>query len=428
MLLLHSRGCSQLCACVPEYAAGSNVGSCQDDPIRMTSDSFRSKIHALTGVRFLAAIAVVFYHYWGDLMPGVPTHRIFESGFMGVSFFYVLSGYILAHVYLRSERPEIDSKKFYIARFARVYPAYALSLLVQFPLIYWVLVHGRTPLKRTLIALGTLNIHVLLLQAWCPFLNWRWNQPSWSVSVEAFFYLLFPVLGLWSLRHRSLSRIAALIGLCYALMMIPALALLAHGTGWNEASRPLSFQFVVFSPLLRIPEFMIGVFASILHRRLRLEWDHARILRAGTQLTYLGVAVIAVVVILGRDIPYVLRYNGIADIGFAAVILGLSESPTLPARVFSLKPMVLLGEASYSIYILQAPIVDYFRLLLPRFHGPLLFSAYLLTLMASSIFCFLFIESPVRERINGWYSGRQRNAVAADIPDLVPAMAIEEVS
>lgn len=363
------------------------------------------RIPALTGVRFFAAMAVVLYHYWGDLMPGVPKHRIFESGFLGASFFFVLSGYILAHVYLNRDKPNVDWKKFYVARFARLYPAYALSLFIQFPLIGWELLRYRSANDRAFLALRTFGAHILLLQAWWPDLVWRWNQPTWSISAEAFLYLLFPVLGIWSLRQGKPFRLMMLIGACYLLTLAPAMGLLLHGAGWDESwPRPNSFLFVSFAPIFRISEFMMGVFLSILHRRVASVWTPRQMARLGRFAMYLGLATIAVAIFNGQWIPFILRYNGIADLGFAEVIFGLAAASTLLTRFLSQPFLVFLGEASYCIYILQSPIMDYFRLMIPRFHGPALFAAYLATLIASSILCFLYFSSPIRNRIRGWYS------------------------
>lgn len=338
-------------------------------------------------------------------MPGVPKSRVFESGFMGVSFFYILSGYILAHVYLRDDRPKADWKKFYVARFARVYPAYALSLLIQFPLIGWLLLRHIGPTDNASIALRTLGAHILLSQAWWPGLAWRWNQPSWSISDEAFFYLLFPVLAIWSLRQRNLVRIVILIGLTYLLMLTPAAGLLLHGVGWDESwPRPNSLLFVAFAPIFRVPEFMMGVLLFGLHRRVAATWSPARVTQFGKFATYLGLFTAAVVIFNGQWIPFAIRYNGIADLAFAELIFGLAVAPTLLSRILSQPFLVFLGEASYSIYILQSPIMDYFRPLTTRFHGVALFAAYLATLILSSILCFLLIESPMRDRINGWYA------------------------
>lgn len=356
-------------------------------------------------------------------MPGVPKHRIFESGFMGASFFYILSGYILAQVYLRSDQPKAAWKKFYVARFARVYPAYALSLLIQFPLIGWLLLRHSSLTDNAVIALRTLGAHMLLLQAWWPSLAWRWNQPSWSISAEAFFYLLFPVLGTWSLRQGNPLRILVLIGLGYLLMLAPAVALLLRGAGFDESwPRPDSFLFVAFAPIFRIPEFMMGVFLSILHRRVAAVWAPAQVARLGKFATWLGLATAALVIFNGRWIPFVIRYNGIADLAFAEVIFGLAAARTLLSRFLSLPFLVFLGEASYSLYILQSPIMDYFRPFTTRFHGPALFAAYLATLIVSSILCFRYIESPLRARINGWYASA-RSASRESIPQRSSGLA-----
>jgi peptidoglycan/LPS O-acetylase OafA/YrhL len=380
-------------------------------PGNSTAEGSRApRIDSLTGIRFFAAIAVVVYHYWTDFFPGSTAPRPFDSGFMGVSLFYVLSGFILGFVYLRGSAPVIDTKKFMVARFARVYPSYALSFVIQFPLIGVLILHSQAHLRKLLIAVATLLAHLLLLQAWWTYLDWNWNPPSWSLCAEAFFYLLFPLLGLWSARQGGARRLTLLMIASYLLMLLAPAALLFRGVGWNSQPRPESFLFVVFSPLMRIPEFMTGLLLSVLHKRLKFTVGDVRLQLLGAIALSAGLACTAFVLYLGDRVPYILRYNGITDLAFAAIIFGLASSVGPLQKMLSLPIIVLLGEASYSVYIFQSPIFDYIAPLVrnpslsSRLEKTLLFFAYICVLVGFSIACFRYFETPIRKRITGWYA------------------------
>jgi peptidoglycan/LPS O-acetylase OafA/YrhL len=371
-----------------------------------------ARIDALTGIRFLAAISVVFYHYWEEFLPGTATPRPFDSGFMGVSFFFVLSGYILGYVYLQGSTPMIDTKRFMVARFARVYPSYALSFLLQFPLVGWLILRSPSPAKKTLIALGTLLAHLALLHAWWPRLDWRWNPPSWSLCAEAVFYLLFPAVAIWSARYTGSRRLVTLMCGSYIMMLAAPVILLTFGIGFNSEPRPELALFVLFAPLFRVPEFMIGILLSLLHKELETKYSAGMLTRPGTAATYSGLSLITAILLLDGRIPFILRYNGIADLAFAAIIFGLAASRGLLHKLLSLPILVLLGEASYSVYIFQTPLFDYLRPLLQRLaisnraERILVFTAYVLVLVGLSVACFKYVETPIRRQITRWYASR----------------------
>lgn len=100
----------------------------------------------------------------------------------GVSFFFVLSGFILAYVYPNLETwPEI--RRFWLARIARVWPALAFSFIFAF----WLLsLDWDSPIALT---------NLLMINAWIPYQDYffSYNSPSWSVSTEFFFLLGFPI-------------------------------------------------------------------------------------------------------------------------------------------------------------------------------------------------------------------------------------------
>src|SRR5688572_1698523 len=163
----------------------------------------RVPLHPLTSLRFFAAIGVVFYHTYATFLPSKPfpafVDRSIALGFLGVSCFFVLSGFILAYNYLdppgsgSSGTVRAGPRSFLIARFARIYPLYLLGLLIHAPFI---VAYRFSNEASAITALGKLivsfGVNAGLAQGWLAQLKGGWNPPGWSLSAEAFFYLVFP--------------------------------------------------------------------------------------------------------------------------------------------------------------------------------------------------------------------------------------------
>src|SRR5262249_42785079 len=140
-----------------------------------------------------ASFAVFFFHFGRPLVTGAPAplRAIASSGFVAVSFFYVLSGFVLT---LASRRAltagTLHRRRFFVRRAARVIPTALLALALLLPLALhpaWGRATGAFPAGGPSVALTGI-LHVLLLQAWIPSLTLTWNLPAWSVSVELAFY------------------------------------------------------------------------------------------------------------------------------------------------------------------------------------------------------------------------------------------------
>src|SRR5689334_22296101 len=152
----------------------------------MAGDLERPDLPVLTSLRFWAAAVVVLNHldaakisYLPDIVKGWC-----QSGYEAVSFFFVLSGFILTYVY-SSPREDgglnVSARRFRIARFARIGPAYYLGLILMLPpFIYGLAVAGMIPLDDFVLA--TIAVPTLL-QAWFPPISFSWNGPAWSLSV-----------------------------------------------------------------------------------------------------------------------------------------------------------------------------------------------------------------------------------------------------
>ena len=154
---------------------------------------------ALNGLRFLAALAVVIFHCaprvggYGRL-PEILKNLI-EEGPAAVGFFFILSGFVLAHRHLNGG-PRVQTPEFYWARFARLYPAYLLAFLLFLPVALQRYVVNPLPGsagRHTFVLSAVLSC--LMLQSWTP-LAQAWNGPSWSLSVEAFMYFCSRLLAI----------------------------------------------------------------------------------------------------------------------------------------------------------------------------------------------------------------------------------------
>jgi peptidoglycan/LPS O-acetylase OafA/YrhL len=280
----------------------------------------------------------LFHTGLGRMGQGSPlVVRFLHSGYTGVTFFFVLSGFILAYNY-----PTIPSaKSFWIARFARVYPVYVLSIVLA------VLMHGMHGLQQPVLSLV---MTVGLLQAWWLPLFQVINPAAWTLSVEAFFYAVLPFVLPWM--RRLTWRTFAALQAGYLVVVISPLLL-------NAAHRPDAAQAVAgylesSVPLFRLNPFLVGVF-------LGLQWNALFVtgrispLRTRRRL-WAGLGIVGSLALL-ETAPGVLftpLRTALLSYTFALVIVGLAESRL---RLLTSHGAQVAGEISYGFYILQFPVL-----------------------------------------------------------------------
>ncbi len=183
------------------------------------------QLRPLTSIRFLFALLVVVFHGQDTLKQGgfdnwpVVVRAVISHGYIGVSFFFVLSGFILAYAYRRKLNDGGGgSVDFWCARFARIYPAYLAAFIVFLPIaVYSTLISNDFPA-----AYITALLQITLLQSWIPYAALQWNGPAWSLSVEALFYAMFPLLFLKA-RSMSTKKLLGIAGFSYLVSQIDAL-------------------------------------------------------------------------------------------------------------------------------------------------------------------------------------------------------------
>src|SRR6476620_1065253 len=169
----------------------------------------RSEIRSHTGLRGIAALLVVGYHQ--QFVPGFKfgfEPHIFTRSYLMVDLFFILSGFIMCYVY--GAQP--NARQFWHARFARIYPLhlFCLAYLTLFTLGTTLLLTKTGHDPQPFGPLGDWIRQLLLLNAWHHQAN-AWNVPSWSISAEAFAYLLFPAITVIRLRHAFACNLALLV-------------------------------------------------------------------------------------------------------------------------------------------------------------------------------------------------------------------------
>lgn len=370
----------------------------------------RQPLHALTGIRFFAALSIFNLHYfwfehWGYHAPRW-VDALSEAQITGVCFFFLLSGFVLSYAYADNELTGAKRTSFWVNRFSRIYPVYFLALIWFAPFILTHRFATEPPHVAAAKAVASFVPALFLIQSWFhPRFAGAWNGPGWTLSVEAFFYLTFPFI----LRFlRRLSDSGKLIFAGFAILAGCALSLADH---WLPFHGQTFQEFIGFNPLFHVPSFLAGA-ALGLHFVRRKPSP-----RLGTWLCCAGFAAIFLIGAYSWILPPLLLKNAILLPAFGAVVYGLALGG-LPARFFSLPFVVLLGESSYALYILQFSTVftlfifadragfhDYISIgqLDPRLSPPHFFLLALIFSITVSCLVFRFYETPVRRGIRQAY-------------------------
>jgi len=391
--------------------------------------SARPSLNALTGVRFLAALHVVAFHY--APREGLPAwiDRLLNGGPSSVTLFFVLSGFILAYSYLGAQQTvRVEPRAFWAARFARVYPVYLLGLVLMTPPVVDAAVRVAGGLTQEVLwKLSSTGVAVFTLtQAWGPQVPCVWNCPGWSLSVEAFFYLLFPLCclpvvragrrGLWAVAGATLA-VTALTTTLWVLVERWLTA--SPSPPWGPDTW---LQVAAYNPLLRLPQFLLGV---VLGRLFSQRVSEGRGPGPAAPAQALVAAAASLVLFIAPWPTPVLAFRELALMPvFGLLIWGLAHGAGPLARLLARPWAVRLGEASYALYILHSPLGFYVRLVDYRL-GPGLaassprgfFAVYIALSVLISIGVFLWLEEPARR----WLRARLTRRPVSPAPSVFPA-------
>lgn len=350
-------------------------------------------VRPLTSLRFVAAFWVLCHHALPRERAGAAGAAFAETGWLGVSLFFVLSGFLLMLRYAPDGALRGSKRDFWLERVARLAPTYLLALTFALPLLVRdARVQDLSASLTAWIAVSALTLQ----QAWRPETACAWNCPAWSLSVETWFYLVFPllvvVLGRWLMR--APSRGALLLGgsMVASIVIFPTLESLSGA--W-----PL--PLFSLSPLSRWPEFTAGIGLAALAARWRPADARGGWIALSLGLVWIASTIVnrsAIVAAGGHLLPLALP-------GFALVILGAWGLRGVRAGVLESPGLVLLGEASYALYLLHAPLHSYVLALTNRVVGRgfdtswAVFSLYVPLALGLSVAVYHWVERPARARL-----------------------------
>ena len=288
-------------------------------------------LRSLTALRFMAAMWVAVYALWDNLAVDFKP-AVIAKGYLGVELFFVLSGFILCHVYLAAAgEKRFSYRGFLWARIARVYPLHIATLLAVMALGFAALFAGMS-IDSHVMSWPSLPANLLMVHAWGLAPDAGWNHRSWSISAEWFAYLGFPAFAFvaWKLRHRP---VAAVVG---ALVF---LAVLYFGFE-RVAGFPLTEATIQWGALRIVPCFAYGCALYLAFRRAPLA------------IPGLVAATAAALMIAAAALQL---WDGIIVALAGALILALASLPNGRAGWLASKPAVYLGEISYSVYMVVVP-------------------------------------------------------------------------
>jgi peptidoglycan/LPS O-acetylase OafA/YrhL len=300
-------------------------------------------LHQLTGLRLFAALAVYFSHVAAPAGSPDWLRALQKSGYAGVTFFFVLSGFVLALNYFDSLRTPRQVWSYAAARFARVYPLYLVALS-------WPAVHlwaaGKLPEWHLL-------QKVLGVQAWNPDLHVAFGMlgPAWSISVELFLYATLPLLvPVVRLLDRHVATLLTAIALVLAGLFVLAWLFDSTGRGDLLPADPASaHRWLYRTPLVRVGDFVLGILAARLFVRIRDRRANARL---GGWLVPASIAATFLLAAQPSLVNSAWSWDAMYAVPAVALILGLAMAPESPiSRLLSLRGVVFLGEASFAFYL-----------------------------------------------------------------------------
>lgn len=372
----------------------------------------KKEILPLTSLRFVAAIYVFLFHmeiYWHIVESG-GLAQFFMKGSCGMSLFFILSGFVLSYRFHQGVK---DYKNYALSRFTRIYPAYFLAGLVTFPwLISSLTAEGSNSIPQYLFIIFS---NIFMIQAWIPKLFTFWNDNgSWSLSVEMFFYALFPMI-INHCKHLNNKQLCILLVIVYATTSIP-------GLSWILFSKGADHLIFYSIPIFRVSEFIIGIACGLFFAKgIRMPYPAFLALLSGAGLySYLAYG------------P-TFGYAGMAQ-NFVAVplltLITFSTASLSSGWLYQLmchNIFVYLGRISYSFYSFQVfmllllmsnheTIVRHFPLMAK---GKVLAFFTLMSLLIISALSYYLIENKCRHYLNRWFE--KRALKAADTREILIA-------
>ncbi len=330
------------------------------------------KIPQITFTRFLAAMAIVVFHFNKDLFLYKIDYisDILLKANVGVSYFFLLSGFIMIVAYHRKQK--IGYLDYYKNRFARIYPLYVLGLL-----LYLVTRYSSSTLFECILYLSGFQSWVLK--------GIIVNFPGWSISVELLFYLLFPFLYNYFYAKGNKWIWGSTLIIWIVTQVFCSFYV---DSSYYEGPHTRSHEFLCYFPLMHINEFLVGNLAGLFFVK-----------NSGQKNYDIPVIIIFGLILLSLVFLPLFYHNGLMAVLFIPLIILISKNNGFLTKLFSLKPLEYLGESSYALYITHIPVLYILRELVREYHFSIdtVFWIYMVVVVLTSMLFYQCIEKPLRD-------------------------------
>lgn len=347
-------------------------------------------INSLTSLRIFFALMVFGAHCY--VLDSVFDAHFFKEGFVGVSFFFVLSGFIIAYNYQEKLLAQTTTKcTFWVARIARIYPLHLLTLLIA------ACIGGYVQYSNAADWLKHFTASAFLVQPFFPSADYffSFNGPSWSLGCEQLFYFCFPLVipFLHNKRNLSITLFICLIVMLAGMFLTPEKQIKAY---WYV------------NPVTRLPDFLVGVLLYGIYRSVRdkkLSYSTATLLEVGAIVFFLLFYLGAV------GIPKVYRYSCYYWLPVSLLILIFALQQGGLSRLLSNRFLIIGGEISYSFYLIHLFIILGYSKMAVLYQWPTQWVVsvpliFCITILLS-LFSYYYFEKPANRWVKRIFTKKQ---------------------
>lgn len=342
----------------------------------------KDRLLVLDGIRFLAALSILLGHAWGDILKFDDFPFFSSIGGMismyGMPMFFVLSGFVIHYNYaelFKTMGTRWAICEFFAARVARIYPLFIASVFVGYSVQGLFLWLGRYDLPFALLTFHNLT----LTQSWFYQIMFERLMlyfgfgMGWTISTELFFYIAFVVLVI-PLGRKKNPRQLLIATSVYAVAVIVLLLSIRHSVAEIGVSHlhaattgpyRFSWWFFYFSPYTRVFEFVLGCMTAQMYLIVKDRKPSSREISSGFVIVLFSLGLIllaATSYLVEPSLPVMVAANHLKEdfglaVPIALIIFCVARYPSLMATVLASRPMVLLGERSYSIYAVHVLMI-----------------------------------------------------------------------
>jgi peptidoglycan/LPS O-acetylase OafA/YrhL len=346
------------------------------------------RLDQLTFTRFWALLLVIIYHGGGGIYINWIDHpwarAILFSAPTAVSYLYILSGFVMSIVYYRPAE-KFDIGGYWTARFVRIYPLYILSFIL---VCYFYLDYIARIKPQKVLA------NIFVLQAWWPPYSQSFNYASWSMTVEFFFYAIFPFFTLWAYRQSTRKLIWASLILWFATQLVHFVLWIGTFPAWQE--------FIVYNPIFHLNSFIVGAVGGIWFVRQRSEQAPRQ--AVNILLIFGSLVLISSYIILSSiypRLPHDLQpMSGLLAPFLILFIVALALDRTKLSSVLAHPWLATLGETAFALYILHVPVIWLYERALFSSSLPnpnyILSVTYLPLMISVGLIAYFFIDPLIR--------------------------------